>query len=266
MTMPHLMNCPHRGDGWCLTCVAQMHDELDAMKAKARSVPEAPDAHEPLPGVKLWNETEMGASDKAWGAFVVVDGEQVAWWTSLGTFNESFVGRGTVPRRVWNPAHKLSDLAAFAEKVRAEREQAKGEQKVDPARPLGDGSVSLYQTSKQYADDPQMGCHVYVDDSRVAYLDATGAMVRPLGSSLGDIFPRTIWNPAHRKFDFAAFRDLVRAERKAATEAKGDAPKAPEPRVGAHRWLKKRTKFGRFTLQEYLGDGKCSDVPSVEAK
>jgi hypothetical protein len=25
MTMPHLMNCPHSPNGWCLKCVAQMH-------------------------------------------------------------------------------------------------------------------------------------------------------------------------------------------------------------------------------------------------
>lgn len=28
MTMPHLMNCPHQGDGWCLACVREMRDEL----------------------------------------------------------------------------------------------------------------------------------------------------------------------------------------------------------------------------------------------
>lgn len=29
MTMPHLMNCPHDDDGWCLTCVAAQHDKLE---------------------------------------------------------------------------------------------------------------------------------------------------------------------------------------------------------------------------------------------
>jgi hypothetical protein len=33
MTMPLLMNCPHRGDGWCLNCVraelAEVRDQLD---------------------------------------------------------------------------------------------------------------------------------------------------------------------------------------------------------------------------------------------
>lgn len=27
MTMPHLHNCPHHEDGWCLSCVKQLHDE-----------------------------------------------------------------------------------------------------------------------------------------------------------------------------------------------------------------------------------------------
>lgn len=26
MTMPHLMNCPHMDDGWCLDCVKEEHD------------------------------------------------------------------------------------------------------------------------------------------------------------------------------------------------------------------------------------------------
>jgi hypothetical protein len=30
MTMPHLMNCPHMGDGWCLKCVAEAHEQWDA--------------------------------------------------------------------------------------------------------------------------------------------------------------------------------------------------------------------------------------------
>lgn len=25
--MPHLMNCEHQGEGWCLKCVAELHDE-----------------------------------------------------------------------------------------------------------------------------------------------------------------------------------------------------------------------------------------------
>lgn len=27
MTMPHLMNCPHSEDGWCLDCVKELWDE-----------------------------------------------------------------------------------------------------------------------------------------------------------------------------------------------------------------------------------------------
>jgi hypothetical protein len=31
MTMPHLSNCPHDGDGWCIDCVKAMHSELERM-------------------------------------------------------------------------------------------------------------------------------------------------------------------------------------------------------------------------------------------
>ena len=33
MTIPHLMNCPHMDDGWCLDCVRQMYDENEAARA-----------------------------------------------------------------------------------------------------------------------------------------------------------------------------------------------------------------------------------------
>lgn len=29
MTMPHLQNCPHSPDGWCLECVGKLNAELD---------------------------------------------------------------------------------------------------------------------------------------------------------------------------------------------------------------------------------------------
>lgn len=32
MTMPHLMNCGHSDDGWCLDCVKAQHDELAALR------------------------------------------------------------------------------------------------------------------------------------------------------------------------------------------------------------------------------------------
>lgn len=32
MTMPHLMNCLHSDDGWCLSCVKEMHQELESIK------------------------------------------------------------------------------------------------------------------------------------------------------------------------------------------------------------------------------------------
>jgi len=32
MTMPHLMNCPHSGDGWCLKCVQEEYKILNEKK------------------------------------------------------------------------------------------------------------------------------------------------------------------------------------------------------------------------------------------
>lgn len=42
MTMPHLENCRHIGDGWCLSCVREMYYEMEkqAMPDSARHVGE----------------------------------------------------------------------------------------------------------------------------------------------------------------------------------------------------------------------------------
>ena len=32
MTMPHLMNCPHMADGWCLDCVVEQRAEIERLR------------------------------------------------------------------------------------------------------------------------------------------------------------------------------------------------------------------------------------------
>ena len=38
MTMPHLCNCSHDPDGWCLDCVAEEHDRYEALLEEAKKV------------------------------------------------------------------------------------------------------------------------------------------------------------------------------------------------------------------------------------
>ena len=47
MTVPHLMNCPHTYEGWCLDCVVKLgnenwrlHAELTALREAAKDAPE----------------------------------------------------------------------------------------------------------------------------------------------------------------------------------------------------------------------------------
>lgn len=35
MTMPHLANCAHTGEGWCLECVRNLHDEKERWRHTA---------------------------------------------------------------------------------------------------------------------------------------------------------------------------------------------------------------------------------------
>lgn len=38
MTMPHLMNCSHSDEGWCLGCVKEQNEELEALREVLYSV------------------------------------------------------------------------------------------------------------------------------------------------------------------------------------------------------------------------------------
>ena len=37
MTQPHLMNCSHHGDGWCLKCVGDLHADYRRLQAVAEA-------------------------------------------------------------------------------------------------------------------------------------------------------------------------------------------------------------------------------------
>ena len=34
MTMPHLMNCPHSADSWCLDCVKELQDKYESSRSE----------------------------------------------------------------------------------------------------------------------------------------------------------------------------------------------------------------------------------------
>lgn len=36
MTMPHLMNCSHSEDGWCLECVKALHDDFETAESESQ--------------------------------------------------------------------------------------------------------------------------------------------------------------------------------------------------------------------------------------
>ena len=63
MTMPHLMNCDHQGDGWCLACVKAQWQEMthyrelleqiskDTRKTRARRLAES--------GLMFWDTQQQ---------------------------------------------------------------------------------------------------------------------------------------------------------------------------------------------------------------
>lgn len=45
MTMPHLMNCPHSVDGWCLACVKDLWDEIQQLREGSQKASSAAAEH-----------------------------------------------------------------------------------------------------------------------------------------------------------------------------------------------------------------------------
>lgn len=44
MTVPHLMNCPHNDDGWCLDCVADLGNQSWKLREALAALCEAADS------------------------------------------------------------------------------------------------------------------------------------------------------------------------------------------------------------------------------
>ena len=42
MTMPHLMNCSHLGEGWCLDCVSELQERHARLVEAAQAVIDEP--------------------------------------------------------------------------------------------------------------------------------------------------------------------------------------------------------------------------------
>lgn len=53
MTMPHLMNCAHSPDGWCLDCVAKLAADNDHLRRSLAAFPHTKD------GVYVTSKTEL---------------------------------------------------------------------------------------------------------------------------------------------------------------------------------------------------------------
>ena len=48
MTMPHLMNCPHSEDGWCLNCVKELWEEGTTVELNRQLVVSVEDTRIPV--------------------------------------------------------------------------------------------------------------------------------------------------------------------------------------------------------------------------
>ena len=79
MTMPHLQNCDHSEDGWCLDCVKKMHDEFDLrmeIKTSCRyqhNADELKAIGELLAFLESWPESSKHTD-------LVIEGKIEVWW------------------------------------------------------------------------------------------------------------------------------------------------------------------------------------------
>lgn len=123
MTMPHLQNCPHNPDGWCLKCVGQLHAELQQLQRQQPSmppgdVPDSPGEYEATLRYRI-APSPLGAA----GSTSVITGKRRLWlqvWTAdCGWMNLDIVGElpdgvtkpDKIRERTWNAIwRRVADL------------------------------------------------------------------------------------------------------------------------------------------------------------
>ena len=103
MTMPHLMNCPHSEDGWCLACVKTMHEEHERRHTKHKESEAMNQATK-----QEWRLVINGAdrSDLS-SAFRMTKWEKT-WYDHSSLFDDSDTDSGYI---VSLPIQSINDLA-----------------------------------------------------------------------------------------------------------------------------------------------------------
>ena len=91
MTMPHLMNCDHSGEGWCLDCVKELHDgrwrwmEMDNAP-KDGTLILGWDARmmrgKGMPRIMLWGKN-LNTGKMAWMGIELAVEFPPSWWSPL---------------------------------------------------------------------------------------------------------------------------------------------------------------------------------------
>jgi hypothetical protein len=76
MTMPHLMNCVHSDDGWCLDCVKKLWERADRLEASGESEP---------------SQGETYKSDETGWVIERYINSELRYWTGLSDRDDSFL-------------------------------------------------------------------------------------------------------------------------------------------------------------------------------
>lgn len=71
MTMPALMNCLHSGEGWCLACVAKLHEKIAELEKKAYPLL-------PFPAIKATKRVRAAVAINMKGQYAV------SGWSVIG--------------------------------------------------------------------------------------------------------------------------------------------------------------------------------------
>lgn len=96
MTMPHLMNCSHSGEGWCLDCVKELYDRLE--KAESKCLVSVPLDHKFTKGDRetylvQWKQDYADDGKTLWGFWEP--------WVEAGeTFHEYIVAAWSFEKQI----------------------------------------------------------------------------------------------------------------------------------------------------------------------
>jgi hypothetical protein len=147
VTMPHLTNCPHQGEGRCLDCVKALHDEAEWLRDRLSGSDTALAAME-----RDRDRLLADATEKGWAVEVLTADRAAAWAEAERWKQENAALRAENARLLSAGLGQSAAGVAALEACREAREAT------PPCPTCNGGSDEYYNTQVRLRDAPCPDC------------------------------------------------------------------------------------------------------------